>query len=152
MEAKHNIIRRPDWAERFTNFVTWSQLSIEDMDWNNINCGSWVGKAVEVMTDYDLYCDFRGYTSDATKAYKRLRELGFETLDDYVASQLPEIPIGMTRRGDLVLVPAEGDFCGIGMSHALAVAEPPHFLAMTNYGLGRGNLYEASRAFAVGER
>jgi hypothetical protein len=152
MVDKPILIRRPDWNIRLTHFITWSYLAIDDLTWDTINCGSWVAKAVEVQTDYDLYTDFRGYTDTAVASYKRVKTLGYDSLADYTRDRLPSIPLAFARRGDVVFVPAEGDFEGLGMSHALALADPPHFHAMTLYGLGRGLLSDAVEAFAIGRQ
>lgn len=144
------LTRRPDWNARLTVFLAWSYRDLDQLIWDSVNCGSWAAKAVEVQTDYDLYSDFRGHTETAVASYKRLKELGFDTLDDYVRARLPYEMLSFVRKGDLVLVPATGDFCGLGMANALAVADPPHFHALSIYGPGRGALSDAVEAFAIG--
>lgn len=147
------LTRRFDSEQRLTEFLVWCDVAKVQLDWEVFNCASFGAKWIEVQTDYDMYSAFRGKIHDEGSAYKEIRKLGYENLDDIITSQLPEIPIGMAQRGDLVLVPADGErFLGLGMSHAIGGVDPPFFWALGTEGLGRGHLYECTRAFAVGAR
>lgn len=146
------LVRRPDWALRFTEYLVESQRENIACDWQFNFCGKWVANGIEEMTGVDLMApvidrEIKG----PTDVYLALKKAGFESLEAYAESVCPVKPLIMANRGDVVTVKAEGEeYQGLGMSHALGFADPPFFWALRSDGLGRGPLLDCIRCFAVG--
>jgi hypothetical protein len=156
-------MRRPDWTVRWIEFMKDSQDIASDLalDWQGegVTCTSWCGDAIEVLTGHNPFEPFRGTFDGVLGAVKVIKKAGFNSLDDLIASLFPEVPVGMAQQGDLALVrttrwseeSGDGLFAEEVMPHGVAMIDPPAFWAVTEGGLGRGDLYvDAVRAFAVG--
>lgn len=170
------LARREDWPSRFTTFVAESLQEGVVLDWENFNCVSWAADAVEAMTGVDLYEDFRGKSDSPLSAYVMLRRAGFRTLSDIMASKLPEKALPFVARGDVVLVPVEGQwnpYMGAAPPResvsadvtdlvpvdeegkplallAICIADPPICWNLTENGPVRINLSQAVKAYDVG--
>ncbi len=149
--------RKVDWAVRWIEFMKDSMdLAAElRLDWEAHNCLSWCSLGIEAITGvnpFDSYAEANAVTLKG--AVNVVRNSGYETLDRFLGSLLPEIPIGMAQQGDLVLVnshwEAPREVCKI-LNYATALADPPLYWCITSEGLARGDLYaEGFKAFAIG--
>jgi len=163
--ARFSTMRRPDWTIRWTEFMKDSMdLAVETrLDWDDdgITCTSWAGDGIEALTGANPFDPYRGSFNGILGACKAIKESGFKSLDDLIASLFQEVPVGMAQTGDLVLVRSvdwaqtalehnEYKVTAI-MPHAVALVDPPLYWAVTEQGLGKGDLYaDAVRAFAIG--
>lgn len=163
--------RLPNWDVNLTHFMVKSQMraSTLKLDWANTTCTSWVGEAIEVITGYNPYESFKGRHKSIASACRAIKEAGFTTLDDLIASMFVEIPVAFAQRGDLILAAAARSARGISeayteqhgefeetegaqvMPNAVGLADPPRYWAIGPEGLVFGDLYTGvARAFAVG--
>lgn len=143
--------RRIDWPVRFTEFMKDSlDLALElKLDWEFVSCTSFVGDGIEAITDENPFDPYRDQFKDAIGAARVIKQAGFSTLDDLIASAFDEVPVGMAQTGDVVLVKSmqPSDV----MPHGLGLVDPPLFFAVNEEGLGKGDLYvDGFRAFKVG--
>lgn len=164
MTHSFTAMRRPDWSIRWTEFIKDSLDIATDLqiDWDSrgITCASWAGDGIEVLTGENPFDPYIGSFDGIIGACKAIKKAGFNTLDDLVASMFPEVPVSMAQMGDLVLVRTarwDGDhllvdtFSDDVMPHGIALVDPPLYYAVTDQGLGKGDLYkDGVRAFAVG--
>ena len=98
--------RREDWSTRLCTTI--ENYSSKDFKWGNSDCCLFICDCVEVMTGVDLAKDFRGRYSSKFEAYKLVKDLGFNSLEDLADSKLERINIKLARRGDVVM--KEGGF------------------------------------------
>ena len=144
------LVRYNDWQERFFNFILESRREGIKCDWEFHHCASWTAMGVQEITGYDYYEQWREYTIESPgDAYLTLRRLGFQSLDQYAECNFIEKPLALANRGDIVMVPAP-EFADLGMPNAMGLAEPPFVWVLREDGLGRANLFDCTRAFAVG--
>lgn len=162
------LTRKDNWQQIFVEFLQESQNEGVVCDWEFFNCTSWVCDGIEAITGVDLYAPYRGRSNSIASAWRMIKEAGFKSLDDIIASQLPEIPVAFAQRGDMVLVPVPAmqlpimtaarsgtdlsaqTFSDVGMPHAVCLADPPIFYNLTEVGITREPLTMATRAFRVG--
>jgi hypothetical protein len=158
--------RIDNWTGKWSEFVK-DTLDLQRdliLDWGDINCTQFSADGIEAITDHNPYDEgeWRGKFSSSLSAVKVIKRRGFNTLDDVIASLFPEIPLSFVWPGDVVLVKsvpwsdetdaADGTlFAREVMPHGVALADPPYYYAVTEQGVGKGDLYkEAVRGFAVG--
>lgn len=108
------------------------------------DCMIFAAAAVEAVTGLDLAKAHRGKYRSAAGASRYLRSLGHDTPADMVTVHLPEQPVAMAQRGDIVAdadgvpgvcIGAKVAFVGLEGSRAGLVTKP---------------LLECSRAWRVG--
>ncbi len=147
--------RLPGWQNKLEMFLKDARDNSAEltMDWQKRTCGFWVADAIEVMTGVDLAEEYRGRVDSQFGALRLLQEEGFSSLDDLVASRLPEIQPVMAGRGDLLMVPSEDEGA---LANATALAWPPFYFAVGTNGLVKESIFKAdgslvaTRAFKVG--
>ncbi len=138
--------RLPDWRVRFE--ATCDQLRAQPFAWGENDCGvGLAARLVAAVTGVDLAAQWRGHYASKAGALKALKETGFDTLGDFVASLLPEYPEGPSRAkiGDLVAIEVGAPF-----GHALGVVNGERVFVLTEDGHGTVDLLSASRAYKVG--
>lgn len=149
-------LRLPNWSIRWVEFMQRSLEQAGDLklDWEDVTCTQWSGDGIEAITGHNPYEPFRGRHHGILGACKAIKGAGFDTLDDLITSLLDEVPIGMAHQGDLILVRTSGwgaEMAELIMPHAVGLADPPLYWAVTTDGLGKGDLYaDGFKAFAVG--
>lgn len=152
-KANSRLPRRLDWGTRMSAFISDTRNTGHQLDWENVHCLSWVFQALYQIVDYDFNKDVAGEAHTPTEAYAIIRKMGFENLDEAISAYFDEIPVTFAQKGDLLLVKTPLGQDGMGMPHALALADPPIYWALDERGLGTGSLYQdAHKAFAVGTR
>lgn len=158
------IQRRFDWAERLSKFLHELEVEAPEFDWDHFNCASCWADAVEEMTGYDFYADYRA-AETAVEVARIAKSKGFNSPQDALAV-FPTKPISRAMRGDLLLVPrrsmsgvlfdqkrpdgsdrpefVDGDLLCRGgpvdesiFCQTICLAEPPYFWALSNVGLIR---------------
>lgn len=83
------------------------------LEWGVRDCVTFAGDAVAAITGEDYIGDYRGkYTTP--KAAIRLLRRDYRDLSEALAERFPEIHISEAATGDLVAVPADGEW-GIGL-------------------------------------
>lgn len=151
--------RLPDWTIRWAEFVK-DCLDISSdlrLDWENTTCTSFCAQGIEVLTGHNPFEEgaWAGTFTNTWEAAKEIRKRHFETLDDLIANLFPEIPLAYAWPGDVVLIKAidwnAEEESKLVMPHGVALADPPVYLAVTEEGFGKGDLYGgAVRAFGIG--
>lgn len=107
------MTRLPDWEQSLSDFVT--QNYNRKFQFGQHDCILFACAAVEAMTGEDPAAEYRGRYSDAEGAALALRELGKGTLRKTVDATFKARPVGMARRGDLVMA---GTSIGVCMGRA----------------------------------
>ena len=135
------MIRGINWPQDLSRFC----LAHSDTphEWGEWDCVIFCAKAVEIMTGEDLIADIRGNWTTKVGAARVIKNNGFDSLGDMVASRLEEKPLPFIGRGDLVLCNGEdGEFIAIVMGHN-CVAPGPN-------GLNSVPMSYAERGFKIG--
>lgn len=136
--------RLHDWKIRLANFT--DEMRMSPFEWGVNDCTvGLVAGAIKAITGEDLTIGMPEY-KDKKSALKAIKELGFDTLEDLVASLLPEVHPIYARNGDVGVI-KEGDEMPIT---ALCVVDSDLLIAMGDIGHGRRPRSDMSRAFAVG--
>jgi hypothetical protein len=144
------LVRFPDWQARLVTYIRDSQMERIKCDWEFNHCAGWAAGAVEEMTGYDFYTPFRARPIESPgDAYLSLKAIGFDSLDTYIETILVEKPLVYANRGDVVMLKTD-EYQGLGMAHALGIAEPPFAYFLTPEGVGLVPFLDCARCFAVG--
>lgn len=159
------------WYKLLSDYIEQQRAGLITFSWDPLlgdNCLTLSSKAVLAVTGVDYHKDMLGDKSysDAIGAYRRLRELGYNSLDQLFGSLFPSKPIIFAQPGDLVtlrgqftpganieIAGLETEVAGSGPSGILkagGIAAPPYFYAMLPEGLGRGLLSDADECYSVG--
>ena len=138
--------RLPRWERRLHTLI----VKKRDLphDFGTHDCLIWCGLAVKAVTGEDFVSEHVGKYDSHAKAYRHLKEMGFDSPAALLDSLFDEKPIGFVGRGDLVLVKTESsDNPGVCFGHyALLVGEQG-----TAQGLVRAPRQLWLKAWAVGE-
>ncbi len=139
------LVRKPDWRARFE--ATVDEIKATAFEWGVHDCGpSFAGRLVYAMTGVDLAAQYNGAYSSEQEALAIIREAGFATLGEMVASMLPEIHPSQARIGDVAAIKVDKP-----IGHALGVVNGERiFVLMPSGGVGTVSLVSASMAFKVG--
>lgn len=93
-----------DWPERLNDFLEGRRE--RPFSWGDNDCVLFAADAVLAMAGEDIVALWRGYDNER-EALRRLRDVGgMRGLMEIVG--LPEKPVGLAQRGDLVLVMNDG--------------------------------------------
>ena len=117
-------LRRLDgWEERLALMVEVARHT--PFAWGRHDCALFAADVVERITGVDLAASYRGCYRSAEGAARALRRQGHGGLADAVAAALPEIQVARARRGDVVVVTAQGrPALGICLGAQAACAGP----------------------------
>ena len=111
-------------------------------EWGTHDCALFAANCVEAITGDDLMHDIRGRYSSPVGAARVIKNEGFDSLEEMVASRTEPCAVNECRRGDVVICDGEnGDFLAVVMGH-YAVAPAPE-------GLVQVSLMHARRGFRV---
>lgn len=169
-----HLVRKPNWEIELYEFFAFTRQRELSLNWKFRNCASWTCDAIEKMTGEDLYAELRDAGETPFAVYKALRGLGFESVNEMVASKLEEIPRAFARYGDVCLYPLDQNaleigaspeglaeiaspdaeattFDRIGMTHAVCITEPPFVWALMPDGLISLPITEKCIFYKVGE-
>lgn len=90
-----------DWELALYEYVV--SVDGEPFEYGTRDCLMFAGGAVSAMTGEDPVADYRGTYSTDIGASKLLHKLADGTVEGLLDLNLPTIPIGFARRGDLAL-------------------------------------------------
>lgn len=135
--------RLPDWPARLHAFV--DGVKRQPFDYGSHNCAQhWAAGAVKAMTGEDVAKGYRFKT--ARGALSAMKRAGFNNIADMAASMLPEIHISQARVGDIAAVPKDDVF-----GFTLGIVNGEMILVLREDGMGLVPLFDATRAFRVGD-
>ncbi|MCI9864874.1 hypothetical protein RHIZ_02825 [Rhizobium skierniewicense] len=138
------LTRLPDWRRRFENAI--DDIKGKPFAWYDHDCGPGLaGRLVEAQTGVNLSGFVVGRYHDAASAARLLRDLGFDSLGELVASILPVIHPSEARIGDIAAIDAGGP-----IGHALGVVNGERVFVLTETGIGTVDLLSAAMCFKVG--
>ncbi|CAD7055487.1 hypothetical protein RHAB21_00727 [Pseudorhizobium halotolerans] len=138
------LTRHKDWRRRYEAAI--DEIKARPFVWGEHDCGpSLAGRLVHAMTGVDLSAQYAGTYHDALSAARLIRELGFETLGDLVASMLPPIHPSQAEIGDIAAIAMDGP-----IGHALGVVNGERIFVLTETGVGTVDLLDAAICFKVG--
>jgi hypothetical protein len=136
--------RRGDWHSRLNAFI--DSVKRRPFDWATNNCGEhFAAGAVEAMTGVDVAAKWRGRYTSASGAVRVMKNDGFASLGDMVASVLPEIHPSRAKLGDIAAIPANGPF-----GTSLGIVNGEVILVLGEQSMGVVPSARAERVFAVG--
>lgn len=139
-----SIKRRGDWHSRFNTFI--DSVKRQPFDWATNNCGEhFVAGAVMAMTGEDIAGPWRGRYASAVGIVRIMKNDGFASLGDMVASVLPEIHPSRAKLGDVAALPDDGP-----LGHTLGIVNGEIVLVMGEKSMGAVPISRATRVFAVG--
>lgn len=138
------LVRKKDWRAQFE--ATIDEIKRTPFEWGVHDCGpSLAGRLVHAMTGVDLAAQYAGTYASEEEAAKIIRDAGFATLGDMVASMLPAIHPSQARVGDIAAIATDRP-CG----HGLGVVNGERIFVLTLTGIGTMALAKATMAFRVG--
>jgi hypothetical protein len=74
-------------------------------EWGTHDCALWAARWVRLCTGNDYVSDWEGYYRTERGAKIRMTRKGFSGVAAIASAHLPEKPVPLARRGDLVLHP-----------------------------------------------
>ncbi len=108
-------MRHHDWEKRLV--ATTEAHLYTPLVWGRSDCILTVADAVEAVLDDDPAKDIRGKYKSKVGAYRLVRQRGFKSVADVLASRFEEIPVALAQRGDLgVYENTAGYFCEYGFA------------------------------------
>jgi hypothetical protein len=134
--------RLPDARQRLDSYL--DTLDSVPFEWAGIHCATFAADVVNAQTGHDFAEGHRGAYSTMEEAIDYLKGLGFDSIGDYAASLLQEIPTSQMVYGDVCTVKNDD-----GSDNCLAVYTGQHLTVMTLRGKGAIPRGRAIRAFAI---
>lgn len=137
--------RLDDWRARLA--AEMDRQRREAFAWGEHDCVIGFGaEIVRAITGRDLAAGYRDKYRTPAQAAQIIKDSGAETLGDFVAGFLPEIPPAFAQVGDLGVVEADGP-----IGEAICMFDASGLIVLTEAGHGRRPREDAIRAFRVGE-
>lgn len=134
------LARVQDWPQRLSAECQAARNTPHS--WGEHDCATFAADCVFAMTGENLLDGYRGRYTTAIGAARIIKNEGFDSLADMVASKTEPCAPVMCGRGDIVLVDGEhGEFLAVVMGH-YAVAPGPS-------GIVQVSLKFAKRGFKV---
>lgn len=112
--------------------------------WGSNDCATFAAEAARAITGEDYAAGQLGGYKTALGAARKLRGLGFASIEDLAAADLPEISPAFAQRGDLAIFDSAGQGPGLAVVLGQVIAAPGPG------GLDLLRLQAARRAFRVG--
>ena len=138
------LTRFPDWRRRYETAI--DEIKRTPFQWGVHDCGPGLaGRLVLAMTGVDLSAQYAATYHDAASAARLIRDLGFSTLGDLVASMLPAIHPSKAEIGDIAAIAVDSP-----IGHGLGVVNGERIFVLTEAGLGTVDLLDAAMCFKVG--
>lgn len=135
--------RLTDWRGRFSDAMNAAATKPHVYGEHDCLVGH-IGPGIEALTGEDLYSQHKGQYDNAESAKAYLASLGYATLGDCLAAQLPEIPPARVHIGDVVTI-------GIGDgAEALGQVVGSRVMVLAPQGKATVSLQRIQRAFRVG--
>ncbi|WP_424945386.1 DUF6950 family protein [Brucella intermedia] len=108
-------MRHHDWEKRLVA-ITEAHLSTP-LVWGRSDCILTAADAVDAVLGDDPAKDIRGKYKSKTGAYRLIKQRGFQSVADVLASKFEEIPSALAQRGDLgTFENTAGYFCEYGFA------------------------------------
>jgi hypothetical protein len=93
------IERIPNWESALSDYIL--SKRDEPFVYGQNDCCMFAAGAMIVITGIDPIPEFRGKYKSLTSSIKALKEFGAGDLEKTIDGKLPEIPVGLARRGDV---------------------------------------------------
>lgn len=140
--------RQTDWPHKLRLFLI--SKADSTFAWGTNDCCSMACEWIRLSTGTDVYADFRGQYTTKLGAYKAIKAVTSgtdeEAAAEYVTAKfdMPEVPVLMAQRGDVVLFDApEGKRLGI------VSLFPSRALFLTETGIAYERTADCKRAWKV---
>jgi hypothetical protein len=141
----------PVWNLRFINYVRETsedpECLLDQNNWSKHSCVSWAAGAVEAMTGENPYSSLCEGITTPLSAVKLIKQNGFNSLSDMLASMFEEVPVTLLQKGDITLSLARWDRVSQGhmssevIDYAIGIADPPYIWLLGEEGVGTAPLY-----------
>lgn len=104
--------RRKGWEQALFRYTA-SMLAVP-YEWGQNDCILFAAGCVEAMTGVDLAAEYRGTYDGPEGAARIIARAGAGSLGEFLALYLPETPVSLVQRGDIVIADApSGDFAAV---------------------------------------
>lgn len=138
------LTRRHDWREHYEAAI--DEIRFTPFAWGTHDCGpSLAGRLVKALTGEDLAAEYAGTYTDPRGAVRIIREAGFSSLGEMVASMLPVGHPSEAQIGDIAAIKEDGP-----IGHVLGVVNGERIYVLTEKGIGTVDLLDAEMIFKVG--
>lgn len=98
-------MRVENWPAALVAVIAAAQL--RPFEWGAHDCGTFAAAAETAITGATRFGDALGNYRTARGAARKLRRLGFASIEDLVAARLDEIERNFAQRGDVVAIDTE---------------------------------------------
>lgn len=138
------LTRLPDWRRRFETAI--DDIKARPFQWYDHDCGRGLAvRLVLAITGDDFSDRYPDRYEDAAGAVRVLKNYGFASLGEMVATMLPVIHPSQAEIGDIAAIPLDGP-----IGHALGVVNGERIFVLTETGIGTVDLLDAVMCFKVG--
>lgn len=117
------MMRVRDWSTRLISLL--QERRLMPFEWGKHDCCLFAADAYIALCDKDLASEFRGRYKTELGAYRALKRLGYESVDDVLSAKLGEPKATkLPERGDILLIDYEGQLtAGVHFNAAWVVGE-----------------------------
>jgi hypothetical protein len=135
-----SLQRIEGWEQRLFDFTRASMST--PYAWGTNDCIIFAAGCVEAITGTDLAKEHRGTYTDENGAARIIARAGAGSLGEFVGLYLPEKPLSLVQRGDIVIAEGpDGDFA--------AVCQGATCVGPSRRGLVHVKILQAKQAFKV---
>jgi hypothetical protein len=99
-------MRIEGWESRLADHVR--EAYGNPFRWGAHDCALWAARWVRDCTGNDFLSDWEGKYKSELGARRLMKRRGYESVADIADEHLVEIPVGLAKRGDLLLHPIDG--------------------------------------------
>jgi hypothetical protein len=123
------LSRLPAWQSRLNSYLM--SVASKPFSYGSLDCGIFVGDAVQAMSGVDVAADLRGTYTNRREAFASIKSIcgtaTMEAIGCYLAGKygLPEVPVLTAQRGDPILLRhGQRSSLGIVALHGTEILSP----------------------------
>lgn len=132
------MTRLPNWRSRLHAVI--SEKENAEFKYGKNDCCLFGADIILALTDNDLAADYRGKYRTLSGGTRLIRKDGFKTHIDLIQKSFDEIPVSLSREGDIGLV-----------GPAVVVLLGTFAVGLGENGIVRFQIEEVQKAFSIGE-
>ena len=130
--------RLPNWRSRLHKLI--DEKEHTPFKYGQNDCCLFGADVVQALTDTDLAANYRGKYRTLDGGLKLIKKDGFKTHIHLIQSTFDEIPVSLSREGDIGLV-----------GSAVVVLLGSFAVGLTDTGIARVKIEEVEKAFRIGD-
>ena len=132
-----SLIRLPNWRSRLHKVI--AEKENAPFKYGQNDCTIFGADIILALTDTDLAANYRGKYRTLNGGLMLIKKDGFKTHIHLIQSTFDEIPVSLSREGDIGLV-----------GSAVVVLLGSFAVGLTDTGIARVKIEEVEKAFSVG--